>query len=422
MIVRLLMIFRRCITNYVDEIGCMSLRMVEKPSKNHLFLISFYIFTFFCFLPFIRYLPVTTFQMPILMICYILLSISVINQKGIEVFLRFIALSLFIIIFNFIFIYLQNYFNSAIPIVNQIGGNYSLFVAAFPILFVYSRGFDYVEKERFFNLICFLVFITSVTTIIGTYTYSSPSRELATPYNIDLDTLYKSRNIGGYGFVYFLVLFYPVVLKKLFDHFSIPRLIFLGVCAFCVIRSEYLIAIMLLAISIILTMAIYRKKYVVWIIAVILILFIFFNLETILVWAINKFSASYTVSSRLLMLLNYYKDSSITGNLLGREEVYRVSIDSFLSNPFFGGLFGKTQYHVGGHSAILDYLGHSGVFGVAILIPFLRFCRKNTSLASVRIHQEIIVLYILAFILASINTFSTQELFYAILIIPVLLT
>ena len=383
------------------------------------FTATFVIYTIYCFTTVFRWLPAIAIQMPIIMLCYFMLVLSVKSHFGNEQTIKFFIVSFLIIVFNFIFIYLQSY-PSSLSLVNKIGANFTLFVTTFPVLLIYSGGFENVDKKRLRNIVFFIVLITAITTIIGTYNYISPSRLLATNNNPELTNVYKQQNIGGYGFIYSIVLLCPLILKKLINHFSFFLLVFILICSFCVIRSEYTTAILLLIAGIAISLSIQRNA-IIGITSIIIVGALALKLEDILNWGIVYFSESYTVSSRLSMILGYIKYDVSAGNLLERKNLYNFSFNSFLRNPIFGGLFRLYEVNIGGHSEILDYIGHSGLFGLIVLFIALNEIRKIHSFRLVKKDTFFIAMIIIAIFLAVINTFSAPELLYTILIMPVLL-
>lgn len=388
--------------------------------KSMWFYASFYIYTIYSFTFILRWLPVVTVQMPIIILCYLFLIIFVILRFGLKKTIDFLVVSCLILIFNFFFIYLQRD-SSNMSIVNKIGSNFTLFVTSFPILLIYSGGISDLNKKYLLNFVCLIVFVTAITTIVGTYIYPSPCRELATPYNIELDYLYKSKNIGGYGFIYFIVIITPLLLKKIVNDFNLWWIMFFAISSFVVIRSEYTIAIFLLIIGVFISIATQRSNIFVGIFIIIIISSFFIYIEDILNWLIGAFSESYTITSRIRMVLNYLKFNSISGDLLDRQNLYKISISTFLKNPLFGGLFDLNKVHVGGHSEILDYIAHSGLFGLIVIKFFISSIYKIKSYRRVKKDSYFLTMIIIAIILSLTNNFSDPELLYGILIMPILI-
>lgn len=383
------------------------------------FALSLAIFTFYSLTGVLRGLSLMGIQMPIIIVCYILLLASC-NKPAQS---RIIFITFLLILFDFFFVFMQDAqrFDS---VQKAIGFNYSIFVSFFPVLYAASGNLSKIDREKFFHFICILVGFTATTTILGTFVYESPCRELATPDNVDLDRLYKSHNIGGYGFIYFIVLFAPILLKDIIQKYSIIKLALLIVCGFCVLRSEYTTALLLFILGIAIALSIGFKSKTLRLIVVVGIVVLFFSLQDIFNWASSALSdTSYMMSKRFEMITDYdYSDSGNAEDDLGiRIVLYMQSFKAFISRPLFGNLLASQKGILGGHSEILDFLGNGGLFGLFLFIMIIRYLRRNTPLYNINLSDPYIkTTMIVALIIALINTFLTPELYFAILIIPLL--
>lgn len=383
------------------------------------FLAAIYIYTILAFVPFMKAMPVVSVQMPIMLLSYFFLIVSMLNNQGRKYTQTVVFYSLLVIILNYVFIYLQSNWGGA-SIINRIGANYSLFVSSYPVIILISGGLDRVDKKKLVFLFTLLITIICITTIIGTYKYWAPCRELATPNNPELNAKYLKEGIAGYGFIYCLVIVFPILLRELRKRKSVGCLIPVIFSLYCVIRSEYTIAIIILLFGILLSVLMYRKFFIgVVLIGIIGVLVILYA-ENILLWAIGFFQdTSLTITIRLREMLRFFQYESVDGDMLIRQGQYLKSIYSLLNNPLFGGFF-HMGYAVGGHSEILDLLGHAGIIGGILLIYIIQWIRKHTAIGRIKRDSYIITLYIIAFVIAVFNTFSAPELFFAILIIPII--
>ncbi len=391
----------------------------RKTKEDDFFLASLYIYTLLTFVPYFKTLPVIYVQMPIMVLCFLSLLLSAVNKRGRKFAGSVFACAVIIVILNFVFIYLQSDY-SGTTLTNRIGANYSLFVTSFPILLVFSGGFERIDRERLRNPLLFIVLLICVTTIIGTFRYYAPCRQLATPNNPELNRMYLQEGIGGYGFIYFLVLCAPIVLREIRKEFSVFKLLVLIAMVYCVIRSEYTTAIILMVFSLVVSFLMQRGSFLAASITVVVGIVVLIKSEDIIRWALRIFDGvSIPIEVRLRSMLQYYQYETMTGDLLARRNLYARSINSFISNPLVGGFF-KTGSQVGGHSEILDLIGHSGLFGVTALILVIRWVRRRTSIGFLNIDVFFKTMFFVAFVLALINTFSAPELFYAVLVIPAL--
>ena len=306
---------------------------------------------------------------------------------------------------------------------NALGSNYSIFVSFFPLLYVVSGNFSFIESRKFLHFVYLITIITALTTIYGTYLHEAPCRELATPYNLDLDRLYKAQNIGGYGFIYYIVLLVPILLRDLVIRRSLLLFGVFLLLAFCVLRAEYTAAVLLFIVSTVISLMLYTKHKVLRVAVIVIVIIFALSFQNILRWAGSSLSDfSFTMSSRIEMMSDYNDYGVADGDFGDRQYAYSLSLNSFLKSPLFGNLFLSHPNQLGGHSEILDYLGHSGLFGLGILVFLIAHLRKRTPISLINCKDPFVKsLLIVAFILASINTFLSPELYYALLIIPLLL-
>lgn len=138
--------------------------------------------------------------------------------------------------------------------------------------------------------------------------------------------------------------------------------------SYIVIRTSVTTSLFAILFNVIFTLFISEKNWLKTFIAffILSILFIFIYHSGLLlsfVDALMPFFEGTAVSYKL----QDFHDSLIVGHITGdsltsRTDHHKVSIDSFLQNPFFGGGF------VEGHSKVLDILGCMGILG---FIPFI---------------------------------------------------
>lgn len=218
--------------------------------------------------------------------------------------------------------------------------------------------------------------VTLITTVIGCIQYPSAARYLATAASSQesLAILYDQHNIGGYEFVYCVILLYPLIIFA-YKHKKIPLFVAI-ICAIAIfalaILTEYTTALLMFVLTTILffTKKDLSIKNVIGLIVVGVILGILFSapLSKLLEWASTKVGSE-DISDRLLAL---------AGGRTGLEEsednrifLYRYSFNTFLSHPLFGS-FLSGGGRIGGHSAILDVMGHFGLVGLATIFFMYR--------------------------------------------------
>lgn len=389
----------------------------SNTSSGRSFSISLCVFTTYCLTNILRWLPVIEIQLPIVLFCYFLLLHSC-DKKGRS---RVISVSLILIVFDYFFVFLQGGMRDE-SVINKIGANYSIFVSFFPLLYVISGGLVKIDRERFFTFVLLICLITAITTILGTFTYESPCRELATPDNLDMDRLYKTKNIGGYGFIYFLVLLMPYLLREMFQNFSIIKSLLLAVFAFCILRSEYTTALLLTLVCVVIVLFMQCKNKVLRLGILVAAVAVVISMQDLLNWASSSISeSSYTMMTRFDMMLDYSEYGEAGDDMGIRILLYMQSLNAFLQNPLFGNLLSFSSRPLGGHSEILDFVGGSGFLGIIVFVFIFKFLKRKTPFGLINLKDPFIKSsMIVALLIALFNTFLAPELYYAILIIPLL--
>lgn len=379
-----------------------------------------YIFLVYCFLPAIRSLPLVVVQIPLILLSYFFLFMSILNRGDRHHAANFLIFTVLLAIFNYVFIYLQDYDVGSQVLTTAIGVNFSLFVSAFPLLIVYSGELKYVEdRDALLRFVFLLVIFTSITTIIGTFQYEAPCRQLAGNNNRALNQLYTQRNIGGYRFIYFLVLACPLMMRRILNRVNFENCLVLVLSVICIMRSEYTTALLMVIVILLVCVFIKHTNAIgIALVCLVFCIFLFFY-EDVLIWLINRFSHSYTIVSRLEMLLVYNNIGRATGDLFVRQELYNQSWNSFVSNPLFGTLFRSGQF-IGEHSEILDYLGHSGLLGLLVFGILLKSIKHRLAICGFLFDKYNVVLLVVALAIAFLNTFSAPELFFAVTVLQVL--
>ncbi len=275
-----------------------------------------------------------------------------------------------------------------------------------------SRFHDFKFHKLLLNIVLLSLLLTSVTTIIGLHQFPFASRQLATGRN-DLYPLkfYRLMNIGGYEFIYSLVLFLPI----LFGDFKfniinrVLKLTSIIIFYICIIASQYTMAAIL---SVLLPLLVYiffqKKKFSI----------IFsFVLVSILIIAVFAFFwdriLEYLISRNLHYLVNQlegfystfrYKDSYL--GFTDREDRYLISLFSFIKSPIFGGLINASYGNTGGHSSILDSLAILGMFGGVFIYNIYFIVKKFQFNFQYKGHwnNSIKIMWLGFIILSTINT------------------
>jgi hypothetical protein len=254
---------------------------------------------------------------------------------------------------------------------------YQLLLFIMPIIVsVYVLRYHECECSHYAKVIIISIVITIITTAIGLENNPGASRWLATVQTSDDPRLimYSWKNIGGYGFVYTLVLMYPLLVlafkKRKITFFKTALIVLLMLS--CLMLAEYTIAIVLFVAT---TTLFFMKKdlqlkdITVFIAITILFMFIFSKAMSNIVKSIANNIDSNIISSRLNDLSDGAEGLQKSNDK--RFSIYMMSLNTFFRHPF-GTFISTGRSAFGGHSFILDFLAQYGIFGLLTLIYMYR--------------------------------------------------
>ena len=282
----------------------------------------------------------------------------------------------------------------------------------YPLFAIYLiRSKDYVSSKRIFYVILTSIVITGITTIYGCILFPEAPRALASLSNSGRDAdyfIYNSMNIGGFSYIYSLSLIAPMFMYMILNNkiSKYTGIISLIIIIMTVLESQYSLAILTIALSLILSMLHNYIRLDKIIFAILLfIAFIFFNglfyLGELFMY-LSRAVDSEMVANRLLNLSYMLQgnNSNVDGDIEIRQFVYAKSFEGFLDSPIYGGM------EAGGHSYILDNLclyGLIGFFGMIIMYKsiYKLFFKKyiNSQLSG-----YLIIIFSIALLLAMLNT------------------
>lgn len=239
----------------------------------------------------------------------------------------------------------------------------------------------YLVSNAFFNelyssVIVIAFFVTGITTTVGCMTYPDAARILASTETSQdpIAVMYSWMNIGGYGFVYSMVLLYPfVVLAFKMKRLRLIPMVILTVMMFTTaLAAEYTYAFMLLMIStmmLLLPRDISVKRFITLIIVFAVAVFLFRTTIAMIVTALGNYLGNSTMVDKINAI--FLGKDAVEGFDDDRSALYMLSIESFLKNPLFGSLPSGNAL-TGGHSFILDNLARFGLVGGGLMIFMYR--------------------------------------------------
>ena len=291
------------------------------------------------------------------------------------------------------------------------------------IAIIKSRDIQFAKFLLFVVFLCYV--LTGVTTYIGCVLYPGATRELASLYSLNNSEkieLYHSLNIGGFDFIYSLVLLVPLfifLIKYKSTNFSIKFLSITSIVGLVlvVLKSEYTTALLCLLLGISCFFIISKKgdiSFLPTLVCVVIFFIIFDTSVGSLFYYLSSQIGSEIVSSRLEGLadiINGYNSNEI--DIDKRQDLYLLDLNLFLSSPIWG--VGKAE---GGHSFILIYLAKFGFIGLTLLVYFFRklFDYSIKPFFNSPIYSYLIIIFILQIILSILNPMIIYDIF--IFIIP----
>lgn len=236
----------------------------------------------------------------------------------------------------------------------------------------------YLQHEhRFFcSIICLAFGVTIITTIIGLLQYPEAARWLATVESSENARLimYNWKNMGGYDFVYSVVLLYPLVI------FAHKQKKIKAVWAFCLtvgillmlILAQYTTALLLFLVSSILFVVKrdLKKNDLILLIIVEIIFCIVLSdaVSEVLMWLGDMLNSD-IFSQRLYALAG--GKTGLQNAETKRLDLYLKSINTFLNHPLLG-TFLRGGYGSSGHSFVLDILARFGLLGAVVLFSMYK--------------------------------------------------
>ncbi len=267
-------------------------------------------------------------------------------------------------------------------------------------------------------LIC--IIITATTTYFGNLANPGASRGFAAVWSDETETahLYRRLNIGGFEFIYLLVLLLTTwiyiirVTKEYIVRFII--IITIVVSLFSIFESQYTTAVIvsLLCFFLLLLPSFFSTKRLLLMMSLGIIAVV---IATSLMSSLFEYFANNIESNEMAERLTGVSDvlagRDVEGDAEARQFLFSKSWEAFIKNPVTG------TRGVGGHSYILDTLGHFGVLGIILLaIVFRRLyvlCVKQHR--NSMLYGYVLFAYFCQIFLALVNT----QIFFQFFIIMV---
>lgn len=259
-----------------------------------------------------------------------------------------------------------------------------------PLLLCVYFDKEYSRKTAlaFIQISLILVLITSITTILGLDVYPDASRKLASRGNKLLVDIWYQMNIGGFDFIYSLVLLLPItywMIQRSDKKFKIVNTIIFIIELYCIYKSSYTTALVMSLISlcmVIVNIQPHLKPFFYFLGSVFFLLSGTGALSDMILWLSTQVESSY-VADRLLQLSMVLNGTDV--NDIGTEStndrlvLYKTALDSFLSSPIWGNNISTFNKELlAGHSVVLDTLAGAGLIGIVFVIVIFKKLFKST--------------------------------------------
>lgn len=246
-----------------------------------------------------------------------------------------------------------------------------ILISSVYLLIIKSHSFSFAKP--LLKIVLIIYILTIVTTIYGNYLYPEASRRMATGMEgeLALYNSFRAMNIGGFGFVYEIVLplsLLPFVFKQNIISKSKAVMLYLLVL-YCIYSTQFTFALIITAgFGTLFFIGSLRntKKLVLnlTVIGVVLVMI----LPVLLQFLASSLSSD-IMSDRFGDMGNLMAGGEVSeqSDVGARQFHYMESINAFLSSPLTG-----TGSRGGGHSFVLDNMAKYGLFGLIAIIIMLR--------------------------------------------------
>ena len=234
------------------------------------------------------------------------------------------------------------------------------------VLIFYSRNLSLVKWPIVFTLCA--TTISAIYTGIGNYIIPEASRELADQgeHKAKLLSEIRSLNIGGYGFVFYIV-FLVMPLFLVFRNKGRGRLgisLCLLVLLFCILMTSYFTGIVI-AFAMILFIMLKERSLLRLAFKVLFLIGIVFLIKDPILHLLLDFGESIDSAAIVRHATEFIEDK---GDENIRFVLFGNAIKNWVDSPFWGMLFSGKKMYPSDHSAVLGYFEAYGLFGIFYIL------------------------------------------------------
>lgn len=259
----------------------------------------------------------------------------------------------------------------------------------------------------------FLLFIC-ISTLLAYRFNPNISRGLGP--NDELSKQALLQGIGGYEYIYMLVIIFPILLSVLYSFrknfnliFQIILALITFLLAYNIIASNYTTAFILTIINF-LVVSFIKKINRRWVILFVLLSFLLVVFLPLILTFIKNILGESRNAERIDEIIHFYDNNTLGTAMEARFLAYEKSITTYIQHPIFGVITKNLNYinngvtGFGQHSAIIDTFALFGtlcglLFLYLIITPFKRALKNN------QVHSNKLAVLTLATFL-SILTFN----------------
>ena len=296
------------------------------------------------------------------------------------------------------------------------------------LILMYSWPLVFIFYSRNIHLVKWPLLIAIVTTVIsalytgiGNSIIPGASRELAdqSEYKAELLSEIRSLNIGGYGFIYYVVfLIMPLCLvfrSKVANRLVIGASII--VLSYCLLMASYFTGIVI-AFAMILFIFLKDKKLLRLFFKVLCVVALVYIVKTPLLQLLLDFGESIDSAAIVRHATEFLEDKG--GDNL-RFELFGNAVRNWAESPFWGMLFTGTKTYYSDHSTLLGYFETYGMFGIfCVLLLKEIYDITSRTMKSPVIKNYYILFYSLFLFFLLVNTFSSPIPVSVFFIAPIL--
>ena len=268
-----------------------------------------------------------------------------------------------------------------------------------------TRAYSYKEMKRLLLIIVGLCIIGDVLSLIQLNINPDIARLLAGVSLEEEKIMFYKKGVGGYGYVFAMAFLTFGIVRwlrttdKLWERAYL--IVFLVINSLFVLYAAYTTAIMItILMAGVALMSGAKNKYRLLIVMIALLIVVCFRMPIIeFCYNVANDLEIEWVAKRFGQLLYAQKEDDLSS--LRRFELYKLSWNTFLRHPLFGGGI------YGGHSQVLDVLAGYGVFGFALIWLFNN-CKKLCE--KVLVQSNLTIFFFTFFAFACIDTCSVMQL------------